>query len=111
MTKEEKKLLLIDLCGRLLFGVICNSKPYRNILFNTSYILHIEEYEIKPYLRPMSSMTEVERQIYETMSRGYTVIQQATFFDWLNEHHFDYRGLIDKGLALEAPSDMYNETK
>ena len=32
---------------------------------------------------------------------GYSTI------DWLNEHHFDYRGLIEKGLALEAPEDMY----
>ena len=29
--------------------------------------------------------------------------------DWLNKHHFDYRGLIEKGLALEAPEGMYNE--
>ena len=64
----------------------------------------------KPYLRPMSSMTEEEENKYNSLN-GY---EKGIFphteeaFDWLNAHHFDYRGLIEKGLALEAPEDMYN---
>jgi hypothetical protein len=62
---------------------------------------------VRPYLRPMSSMTEVEKNIFDTMTRGYTIHQQTALFDWLNAHHFDYRGLIEKGLAIIAPDGMY----
>ena len=65
----------------------------------------------------MSSMTEEEKKEFT----GFASISQHRFFigdsyfwyntyeeeDWLNEHHFDYRGLIEKGLALEAPEGMY----
>ena len=67
---------------------------------------------VKPYLRPMSSMTEEEKiewdAEYAYNSRTYSYegyVGKMT--DWLNKHHFDYRGLIEKGLALEAPKDMY----
>ena len=39
-----------------------------------------------------------------------TVIYQdkaLELLDWLNAHHFDYRNLIGKGLALRAPEGMY----
>ena len=59
--------------------------------------------DVKPYLRPMSSMTEEEYQEF-----GYDVLRYTPReLDWLNEHHFDYRGLIEKGLAIEAPEGMY----
>lgn len=29
--------------------------------------------------------------------------------DWLLAHHFDYRGLIPMGLALEATEGMYKQ--
>ena len=61
-----------------------------------------------PYLRPMSSMTKEERKIYmEIGSHLCGEIVAKTMIDWLNEHHFDYRDLIEKGLALEAPEGMY----
>ena len=76
--------------------------------------------EFKPYLRPMSSMTEEERTEYNKFNdfgsanlRRYEYkdfilyIPSYERIDWLNKHHFDYRGLIPKGLALEAPKDMY----
>ena len=39
----------------------------------------------------------------------YNKVELSDFrrIDWLNAHHFDYRGLIEKGLALEMPKDMY----
>jgi len=52
----------------------------------------------------MSSMTEEETKIHGDLicnCQNYEVV------DWLNAHHFDYRGLIEKGLALEAPEGMY----
>ena len=61
--------------------------------------------EVKPYLRPMSSMTEEEREEYTsiTHSQNWLIIGEADkYVDWLNAHHFDYRGLIEKGLAIEV---------
>jgi len=70
----------------------------------------------KPYLRPMSSMTEKEAEEYRNIdNRSYSCPMVYAHFpaseriDWLNAHHFDYRGLIEKGLALPAPEGMYNE--
>ena len=80
--------------------------------------------DIKPYLRPMSSMTEKEReQLYFAIdfygkidkdgdidASNHEFIFSETcmdYVDWLNAHHFDYRGLIEKGLTLEAPEGMY----
>lgn len=129
MTQEEKDLLIIDLCGRIPYGLICKSNSYKNILFNSSHISLIESEEIKPYLRPMSSMTEEEKKEfihyagyeveesvngrhYEYYLKDYvgtpeTPICNYDAIDWLNAHHFDYRGLIEKDLALEAPENMY----
>ena len=69
--------------------------------------------DIKPYLRPISSMNDEERLVYLNLTHDYTnkTYKEPTteIIDWLNEHHFDYRGLIEKGLALEAPEDMYKK--
>jgi len=116
MTQEDKTLLLKDLCARLPYGVkaltpwkkdgpgpvtlidITSSKQVR--VFEDWYDIE----EIKPYLRPMSSMTEEEEIYYNTI---YTTLKFYEKEDWLNTHHFDYRGLIEKGLALEATEGMY----
>lgn len=68
--------------------------------------------DFKPYLRPMSSMTKEEekefnKQIYKAKpysdGKSYNVYEVTGLnIDWLNAHHFDYRGLIEKGLAIEA---------
>ena len=129
MTQEDKQLLLRDLCARLPYGVKVKylywdedkgcEYPVPMILDDINsdgYIrFHgdIAEEEGQgyiltylPYLRPMSSMTEKEKEEYDkTFDWDYSI--QGTPFDWLNAHHFDYRGLIGKGLALEAPEGMY----
>lgn len=103
MTQEDKELLLKDLCARLPYGVICKSNSYRNILFNSSHISLIESEEIKPYLRPMSSMTEEEENEYYNTEFGFNIHSDRV--DWLNAHHFDYRGLIERGLAIEVTKE------
>ena len=136
MTQEEKQLLLIDLCDRLPCKVkveavpyvdpqiLCSIDPirkefrldfgeYRNI-FATNWVG--EEYSIvKPYLRPMSSMTKKEKEdlcnscTWLWFKDDLRTVTHGDYkcYDWLNAHHFDFRGLIEKGIALKAPEGMY----
>lgn len=130
MTQEYKQLLLVDLSGRLTYGVICQvddgaaglndgklveidiSKELAR--FDVDYWWNAYIDDIKPYLRPMSSMTEEEEMEYDAtfatikLADGhYDSTMTYKTFDFLNANHFDYRGLIPKGLALEAPKGMY----
>jgi len=145
---NSKELLIKDLCSRLPYGVKCYAYQYKidgndcecyGILtgINNGYFYlsdrvpinggktYDERYlEVRPYLRPMSSMTEEEKKImssygfelipYDTGYTGFANIEnyidEVSFRfmeEFLNSHHFDYRGLIPMGLALEAPEDMY----
>lgn len=77
--------------------------------------------DIKLYLRPMSSMTKKEKKEFLKLADGddddfedivnypnvFGLTVSIETFDWLNSHHLDYRGLIEKDLALEAAKDMY----
>ena len=126
MRQEDKELLLKDLCARLPYGVKCyeadveytfdiigTTSNNKEFVFSDGYERNLEQ--IKPYLRPMSSMTEEEKMIQRSKMRyeGYFVnhVYYHTLeeFDYLNSIHVDYRGLIEKGLALEAPEGMYNK--
>lgn len=111
MTQEEKQLLFRDLCGRLPYDVIVQ-ETFQNVKRDVPiwdcgphYIKdHLEK--VKPYLHLMSSMTEEEKEIFQDFI--YPACNDpVSMIDWLNAHHFDYRGLIEKGLALEAPKDIY----
>ena len=134
MTQEEKELLLKDLCARLPYGVKIQV-PYEDgsgyfdeIVWevNNEGPFHVNgwgiEYEyVKPYLFPLSSMTDEEKEelkqehikdekLYiecltmaakgDSSMRGKVIIHYA--MDWCNANHFDYRGLIEKGLAIDA---------
>ena len=113
MTQEEKELLLKDLCGRLPYGVMglihnVNCDDYNISIVGGDIDLFSRHFiSIKPYLRPMSSMTEEEKIDYQAFFNYDGVEYPEEYIDWLNAHHFDYRGLIEKGLALEAPEGMY----
>ena len=127
MTQEEKQLLLQDLCARLPYGVCAHvrykeGEPCYGKLTprDIQWFIDSNIENIKPYLRPMSSMTEEEKKEFNSLINGveercinaygkggYT-LAFIEVNDWLNAHHFDYRGLIEKGLALEAPEGMYN---
>lgn len=143
--QENKDLLLKDLCARLSYGVkininSCIEEQNQMRLFDVNLeketigvrnekwafraipIIDDEDETkvIKPYLRPMSSMTEEEcitlsKLIpYETDAWKHIktpiplYIANIEQFDFFHRHHLDWRGLIPKGLALEAPKNMYN---
>lgn len=138
MTQEEKQLLLEDLCARLRYGVVCRTSvgDYRllGIDVNIGNVMHLDSpiydegdgyfdmdyQEVKPYLRPMSSMTEEEKAQVQTFmdivtdenyGDGYSPSAWDAmngFVQYCDSHHLDHRGLIVKGLALPATEGMYN---
>ena len=115
MTQEDKDLLLKDICARLPYNVKCciyNFYRYEcedeTITINnlSELIDTFSICEIKPYLFPMSSMTEEQKEemdlYYRAIFYGDTIKFINQYIDWFNKNHFDYRGLIEKGLALDA---------
>ena len=132
MTQQEKDVLLKDLCGRLPYGVKCKLWSEDNECAAITEPLKIggldafmcnNSITIKPYLRPMSSMTEKEikhffgirgKNLSEDELKPYrnkdlgivsTFGKYARNIDLLNAHHFDYRGLIEKGLAIAVTEE------
>ncbi len=110
MTQEDKQLLFVDLCGRLPYGVICKFTDTFDgcEVNNTLNLEDINELfrhklDCKPYLRPLSSITEEEKLELSTVLIYANMIDNTRAqIDWLNAHHFDYRGLIPKGLAIST---------
>lgn len=136
MKNENKDILLKDLCARLPYGVVCHTSVgdykllgidiYKNEAHLDSPVydegdgyFDLEYGEVKPYLRQMSSMTqeEIEKylQLCETDDGDFTgeplYFNTCESFDYLNSIHVDYRNFIQRGLALEAPKDMYSKDK
>ena len=126
MTQENKQQLLKDICARLPYGVYGQfdvpsekSKFERVLVVGDMCGIFSGVCLFKPYLRPMSSMTEEEcitlsKLIpYETDAWKHIktpiplYIANIEQFDFFHRHHLDWRGLIQKGLALEAPEGMY----
>lgn len=113
MEPIDKNLLIKDLCARLPYHVIVKYRDANVDL--TKYVRSVKIEECKPYLRPISSMTEEEKNEYDSFfNLDYGYMDAGAVFDvadWINAHHFDFRGLIEKGLALEAPEYMYMHLK
>lgn len=148
MTQENKELLMVDLCGRLPYGVkvehLLHAPNNPSDLFaidvdkQVLYCDHKGREEwykvefVKPYLRPMTSMTEDERKEWKSLifdenfarlfykndnsielwvnrhsdydlEIDFNLVLEA--ISWLLSHHFDFRGLLDKGLAIEVTKD------
>lgn len=135
MKEEDKELLLKDLSGRLPYGVFCVGTTYELDDDGERYIpvkvkdtlTEIHNYNletvsvrlglissckletVKPYLRPMSSMTEEETETLWNIWENDAASEAASkMTDFLNKKHLDHHHLTDKGLALEAPDGMYN---
>ena len=113
MTQEDKELLLKDLCARMPYEVkiCCNNTVYNIDAYTKSafmlaeplkpdvcLVAHIED--IKPYLFPMSSMTEEQKTDMIKSSCG--IGSDKNVFDWYNKNNLDYRGLIPMDLAIDA---------
>lgn len=115
---KDKQLLLQDLCGRLPYGVKvsyygsseeCECVDVVEGIYSNGEVV-VGQYglpaeSVKPYLFPLSSMTEEQRkEWHSTMFQDefglLTPLPKS--FDWLNAHRFDYRGLIEESLALDA---------
>ena len=160
MMQEHKELLLRDLCARLPYNVIVDYDYNAHDLRKGNYVKHAKHGSkciltcdlldvfmsprqnekgefIKPYLFPLSSMTdEQKREFYKFFDEGITesanetrqwlrtkradetmrpitiayVMVHELVIEWLNKNHFDYRGLIEKGLAIDATNlNVYYE--
>ena len=123
MTREDKELLYKDLCSRLPYGV-----RYRHFTWNDEfgeiyiaariYSINTDGYvkncyddetvyidNVRPYLFPLSSMTEEQKKEYQYITERWMYDSSYSIgdsTDWLNKNHFDYRGLIEKGLAIDV---------
>jgi hypothetical protein len=130
MTQEDKELLLKDICARLPYGV--KARVYNHwsddVQDETITIENLHQLiktfsieDIKPYLFPLSSMTEEQkRELKDLISQQTKILIEQLKNDdcgidcgkyhfhslleleWCIKNHFDYRGLIPKGLALDA---------
>ena len=153
MTQEDKELLLKDLSGRIPYGVKCkweheyDGKTYTGggVLCDIDHVKTPNGYRywdcyfedegdeipielVKPYLRPMSSMTEDEKKellavvdsetkdIIDQLKTDNCGIMEGKYhfnslkeLDWLKRHFFDYRGLIEMGLALPATKEWIHK--
>lgn len=126
MTQEDKELLFKDLCARLPYNplveykdesynvlgiahgrlVLC--KPFMSYTLNECPLVE----EVKPYLFPLSSMTTEQKYELHDLIHNLNVlaingeigdwIVSSSEIDWYNKNHIDYRGLIPKGLAIDA---------
>ena len=125
MTREDKELLLKDLCARLPYGVKCKVSYNSGVINDVDVTLYSmdkdgflmfdeiggdhREFLCKPYLFPLSSMTEEQKREFDiSMDMGYAAAYNAEIncanrmIDFFNKNHLDYRGLIPKGLAIDA---------
>ena len=116
MTTDEKELLLKDLCARLPYGVkmdhIADDEYSSNTLIGIAKdmitleglggyeCVNVEHY--KPYLFPLSSMTEEQRNEYHELLYNPKHGIDIDYFDWCHKNHLDCRGLIPKYLAINA---------
>lgn len=127
MEKNNKQLLIRDICARLPYGVYIKFKQYneplclsvkdRLSIYNGGELINNLQYL---YLRPMSSMTEEEKIELSKLTNDkfkfylytnkpeivcyekYNLLESLPIFDWLNAHHFDFRNLIGRGLAIDC---------
>ena len=125
---QDKQLLMADLCARLPYGVKVQVADYKTPVelshIDTKngngrkpycFVFAFEPERVKPYLRPMSSMTEEEENIYEQLIKDIHYKPRPSranaLINWLDKNHFDHRTddkgktLIEKGLAIAVTEE------
>ena len=135
MTQEDKELLYKDLCARLPYGVkaqymnnifvIDYISSYEEVKLDTSYNWTVDVSEVKPYLFPISSITDEQKselnKKFNVQFSGndiYSIHYHSEgcwdtdleldlqdwlwFINWCYKNHFDINNLIEKGLAIDA---------
>ena len=127
MTLEDKKLLIQDVMARLPYDTKFDLNGIRGSIHQVNiyalykgndidnYICSVDFFgdgnpidieHFKPCLLPLSSMTEEQSNIYHELVKGMfgtgVLVNLEVLIDWLNKNHFDYRGLIPKGLAIDT---------
>ena len=136
MTQEEKDLVLKDICSRLPYNVKAYVKNWSNIdrkyyegvydvksAFPSLNEIHVQsksgsvdvtlgyyDHEFKPYLFPLSSMNEEQIKEFNSITQKCSTYigKSILLTDFCNKHHIDWRGFIEKGLALDATGlDVY----
>ena len=130
MKQEDLELLKTDLCERFPHQIYArlNDEDMRiidisysrgdiafTLVGETKTYLGVEADRIRPYLRPMSTMTQEEMEEYRETFETYEnenglklTYPSARSYDYLNKRRLDFRGLINLGLAIQAPDWMYN---
>ena len=114
MTQEDKELLLKDICARLPYGVIVDTPKGKGhvcginlTIFDTEFGVNINPADrdtfsindVKPYLFPLSTISNRTMETFDEWSDSKTIHVTMELF---NYHYIDYRGLIEKGIAIDA---------
>ena len=109
MTSNDKRLLLVDLSARLPYNIAidCRSEDSRFTCYLTTDMLREIQnnrcyWEYKPYLFPLSSMTEEQKKEEYEICKYYLNGYESKLIDFYHKNHLDYRGLISMGLANDA---------
>jgi len=120
MTQEDKELLLKDLCARLPYGIKVQVFNYGIETVETLYQIDLDgyistiegdelKYSYKPYLFPLSSMTEEQKEEYADLQqrviyngKGVVNLDVAKYVGWCYKHYIDINNLIPMGLAIDA---------
>lgn len=120
--QHDKDLLYLDICARLPHGVIVNIEGYNisklkgidSSTISTDRGINYPLRLVKPYLRPLSNLTQKERNKFCDIGgvishrpdgKLYLVAYLPEALDYLNSIHVDYRGMIEKGLAIEVTDE------
>lgn len=130
MEAQNKALLLVEICARYPYGlmvryddkIVCvedihfsdSGQYFFTLKAEVKKYVGVNIERIKPYLKSMSRMTDEEKEEYmntfsELKDDLGTVIRYPSYAstDWLIAHHYDFRGMIGLGLALESLPGMY----
>lgn len=136
-SKEDIDLLISELCQRMPYGIKLQKREEEDTVY-TLYSINLQSNEIcfwkyqgeslriadtgrihrfgipfyKPYLLPLSSMTPKQKiELVNLTCEISSIFKTAALeIEFYIKNHIDYRGLIEKGLAIDATNlNVYND--